>query len=101
MRIVILMDELFAIDAHAREKKMDHAARAVLRLQEASSMLDKIHEQIQAMSETVLPKSAAGKACGYALRLWKRLTIFLEHPELELSNNIAENSMRQAGTGFI
>src|ERR1700692_949497 len=51
------------------------------------------------MSESVLPKSAAGKACNYALRLWKRLNIFLEYPELELSNNLAENSMRPIATG--
>ena len=32
VRIVTLMDELFAIDARARDEKLDHAARAVLRL---------------------------------------------------------------------
>lgn len=99
VRIVALMDELFAIDARARDEKMNHAARTALRLEKAPPLLDKIHEQILAISMTVLPKSAAGKACGYALRLWKRLTIFLEHPELELSNNIAENSMRGVALG--
>ena len=29
------------------------------------------------------------------LTLWTRLSRFLEHPELELSNNLAENAMRQ------
>ena len=32
--------------------------------------------------------------CQYALALWKKLTRFLEYPELELSTNLAENSMR-------
>jgi transposase len=99
VRTVELMDKLFAIDARARDEKMDHAARHALRLQEAPPLLDKIHEQILAMSKIVLPKSAAGKACSYALRLWKRLTIFLEYAELELSNNLAENSMRPIATG--
>jgi transposase len=99
LRIVTLMDALFAIDARARDEKMDNSARAALRLEEAQPLLDKIHEHILAMSKTVLPKSAAGKACSYTLRLWKRLTTFLEHPELELSNNIAENSMRPIATG--
>ena len=31
--------------------------------------------------------------------LWPRLTRFLEHPELELSNNLAENSMRPVAIG--
>jgi transposase len=90
---------LFAIDARARDEKMDHAARHALRQQEAPPLLDKIHTQILTMSGSVLPKSAAGKACNYALRLWKRLNIFLEYPELELSNNLAENSMRPIATG--
>jgi len=39
------------------------------------------------------------KACDYTLGLWPRLTCFLEHPELELSNNWAENSMRPIAVG--
>ena len=97
--IVELMDKLFAIDAQARNEKMDHAARHGLRQQEAPPLLEKIHEQILAMRRNVLPKSAAGKACRYALGLWQRLKYFLEYPELELSNNLAENSMRGVALG--
>ena len=99
INIVELMDQLFAIDARARNEKMDHAARHVLRLQEAPPLLDKIHAQILALSKNVLPKSAAGEACAYTVKLWKKLTCFLEHPQLELSNNLAENSMRGVALG--
>jgi transposase len=47
----------------------------------------------------VLPASALGKALSYTLSLWDKLTRFLEHPELELSNNSAENSMRPVVLG--
>jgi transposase len=97
--IVELMDQLFAIDARARNEKMDHAARHVLRQQEAPLLLDKIHAQILTLTKTVLPKSAAGEACTYTIKLWKKLTCFLEYPELELSNNRAENSMRGVALG--
>jgi hypothetical protein len=97
--IVELMDKLFAIDARARDEKMDHAARHDLRQQEAPPLLEKIREQILAMSRNVLPKSAAGKACSYTLTLWKRLECFLDYPELELGNNLAENSMRGVALG--
>jgi transposase len=40
-----------------------------------------------------------GKACNYTLALWEKLTRFLEYPELELSNNLAENSMRPVALG--
>ena len=45
------------------------------------------------------PASALSKACQYALTLWRKLTRFLEYPELELSNNLAENSMRPVALG--
>ena len=99
INIVELMDQLFVIDARARNEKMDHAARHVLRLQEVPPLLDKIHTQILALSMNVLPKSAAGEACAYTVKLWKKLTCFLEHPQLELSNNLAENSMRGVALG--
>ena len=97
--IVELMDKLFAIDARARNEKMDHTARHALRQQEAPPLLDKIHAQILALSKNVLPKSAAGEACTYTVKLWKKLTCFLEYPQLELSNNSAENSMRGVALG--
>ena len=62
-------------------------------------MLDQIRNHILAMSKTVLPKSAAGQASSYALAIWTRLTRFLDYPELELSNNLAENSMRPIALG--
>src|ERR1700694_5370999 len=33
------------------------------------------------------------------LGLWKKLTCFLDYPQLELSNNLAENSMRGVALG--
>ena len=94
IRAVKLMDVLFAIDREAREAQMDHAARHRLRQEKAPPLLDQIHEHIQATSKTVLPESALGRACSHTLGLWTKLTRFLEYPQLELSNNLTENSMR-------
>jgi hypothetical protein len=46
-----------------------------------------------------LPASALGRAAQYTLALWLKLMRFLDHPELELSNNLAENSMRPLVVG--
>ena len=94
MQVVRRIDELFAIDAQAREQKLDLAARHALRLEQARPLLDIIKQQIEAACAEALPASALGKAASYTLALWPKLTRFLEHPELELSNNLAENSMR-------
>jgi hypothetical protein len=90
---------LFAIDREAREAQLDHAARHRLRQEKAPPLLDQIREHLLATSKTVLPRSAAGKACSYTLALSKKLTCFRDHPQLELSNNLAENSMRPVAMG--
>jgi transposase len=46
-----------------------------------------------------LPASALAKAANYTLALWPKLTRFLEYPELELSNNLTENSVRPVALG--
>jgi len=61
--------------------------------------LDGIRKQIEAARSTALPAGTLAKACNYTLTLWQKLTRFLEYPELELSNNLAENSMRPVALG--
>ena len=91
--IVARMDELFAVDAEARRKALSTAARHIRRQETAKPLLGDIRSKIEAAQSVALPSSAVGKACQYALTLWRKLTRFLEYPELELSNNLAENSM--------
>jgi hypothetical protein len=92
-------DELFLIDAEARDAGLDHAARHALRQERSRPLLDIIKQEMQAAQIAALPSSALGKALSYTLTLWHKLTRFLEHPELELSNNLAENSMRGIALG--
>ena len=98
-QIVAQMDELFAVDAEARRKALSVAARHVRRQERAKPLLDEIRVRIEAAQSVALPSSALSKACQYALTLWRKLTRFLEYPELELSNNLAENSMRPVVLG--
>ena len=98
-RVVALMDEIFAIDREAREKGMDHAARDAMRQERAPALLDELRARLIAIQKTALPRSTAGQAANYTLSLWTKLTLFLKYPELELSNNLAENSMRPVAIG--
>ena len=97
--IVARMDELFAVDAEARRRVIGLTGRHALRQERARPLLDDIHRKIEAAQSVALPSSALSKACQYALTLWRKLTRFLEYPELELSNNLAENSMRPVALG--
>ena len=98
-RLVSQIDDLFATDAQARSAGLDHAARQALRLARAQPLLDQLKRQIETAHAHALPASALGKASRYTLALWPKLTRFLQHPELELSNNLAENSMRPIALG--
>jgi hypothetical protein len=97
--LVARMDELFAIDAEARTQGLDQAARHQLRRQRAQPLVEEIRDEVEAAGRASLPASALAKAAHYTLSLWGKLTRFLEHPELELSNNLAENSMRPVALG--
>ena len=98
-QMVARIDELFAIDAEARSAGMDHAARRALRQERARPVLDRLRSEIEGGKPGVLPSSALGKAFHYTLSLWRKLVRFLEYPEIELSNNLAENSMRPVVVG--
>jgi len=97
--IVARIDELFAIDAEARRQGLNVEARHALRQQQSRPLLDEIRKQIEAARSIALPGGALAKACNYTLTLWQKLARFLEYPELELSNNLAENSMRPVALG--
>jgi transposase len=96
IRIVALINELFALDAQEGLSQLD---RQKVRLEKSKPLLEQIKKAIQAARTDALPKSALAKACDYTLTLWSRLSRFLEYPELELSNNVAENSMRPIALG--
>jgi transposase len=97
--IVARIDELFAIDAEARYQGLNVEARHALRQQQSRPLLGVIRKQIEIARSTALLGGALAKACNYTLTLWNKLTRFLEYPELELSNNLAENSMRPVALG--
>jgi hypothetical protein len=97
--IVARIDELFAIDAEARRQGLSLEARHALRQEQSRPLLSVIRKQIEAARSMALPGGALSKACNYTLTLWEKLNRFLEYPELELSNNLAENSMRPVALG--
>jgi len=97
--LVAQIDDLFAIDARARAQQMDHAGRQALREGQARPLVEGLKPKIEAVLAAALPSSALAKAARYTLALWPRLTRFLDYPELELSNNLAENSMRPVALG--
>ena len=99
IKMVTRMDALFLVDRDAREQGVSHAERHALRREHARPWVDEIRRECLALQRSVLPQSATGKAAAYTLNMWKKLERCFEYGEVELSNNLAENSMRPVAVG--
>src|SRR6202167_1632338 len=97
--MVTRMDALFLVDRHARQQKLGADQRSALRHEHARPWVDEIHSECMKLRSQLLPKSALGEAVNDTLNMWTKLRRCLEHAEVELSNNVAENSMRPVALG--
>jgi transposase len=97
--MVTRMDALFLIDREARQRELTANERLAQRRQYGEEWLAGIHETSLRLSRKVLPKSALGQATTYTLHQWPKLRRCFDYAEVELSNNLAENSMRPVALG--
>ena len=98
-QMVIRMDALFLVDREARDKAMSAAERAALRRAYSDEWVREIRMVCERLVVEALPRSALGKAAAYTLNMWAKLARCFEYGEVELSNNVAENSMRPVALG--
>ena len=97
--MVMRMDALFLVDRDARSKEMSVAGRLAQRRELAQPWIIEIRQQCEKLKGETLPQSALRKAVVYTLNQWPKLVRCLEYEEIELSNNLAENSMRGVALG--
>jgi transposase len=99
IKMVVRMDALFLVDREARKQQMTPEERLAARREHAEVWAEEIRRECRRLAGAVLPKSALGKAVGYTLNLWPKLRRCFDYAEVELSNNLAENSMRPVALG--
>lgn len=97
--MVTRMDALFLVDRHARQQQLNAEERAALRREHSQTWIDEIHTECLKLRQEALPKSTLGEAVNYTLNQWAKLRRCFEHAAVELSNNVAENSMRPVALG--
>jgi transposase len=97
--MVTRMDALFLIDRDARQLELTAGERLAQRAEFAEEWLQEIREASLRLSREVLPKGALGQAVTYTLNQWPKLRRCFDYAEVELSNNLAENSMRPVALG--
>lgn len=97
--MVVRMDALFTVERGAVGLGLTGAAKAAFRREHGQSWLEEMRERALWLSPRTLPKSKLGEALHYLLKQWDRLERCFYDPEVELSNNLAENSMRPWALG--
>src|SRR5260370_13551403 len=93
------MDAVFLVYRGARQHQSSVDERLTMRREHADSWATEIHDQCVSLRKTALRKSALGQAVNYALNMWPKLRRCFDYAEVELSNNLAENSMRPVALG--
>jgi transposase len=99
VNMVTRMDALFLVDRLARQQQMSIDERLAARREHAQSWAEEIRRECLGVLQVVLPKSALGQAAAYTLNMWTKLRRCFDYAEVELSNNLAENSMRPVALG--
>ena len=99
VKMVVRMDALFLVDREARKQGMPADERLALRRGHSEPWLEEIREVSLKLAGRELPQSALGKAAAYTINQWMKLKRCLEFEQVELSNNLAENSMRPVALG--
>ncbi len=93
-QVMVWIGELYGLERSARKNRLDHDARQALRQQRSRPILNRIHDYLEHIAITALPKSPLGDAIGYALRQWEALCRYTDNGSLEIDNNGAENALR-------
>jgi transposase len=86
------INQLFAIE----RKLVDNTpeARQIARQEQSRPIVDDLFKWLNEVKNEILPKSLLGTAVTYGLNQWNKLTRFFEDGRIELSNNLAERSVK-------
>ncbi len=93
------IQELYAIERKAKEEGCDFEVRKKLRQKESLPVLEELEGWLKEKINTTLPKSKIGEAMAYTLKLWPRLTRYVDDGCYEIDNNPVENTIRPVALG--
>ena len=89
-----LIRDLYEVEHIAKKDKLDLEQTTKLRQEKAQPILAKIKARLDTLNDETPPQGLLGKAAGYALGQWERLTRYVESGMLHADNNLAENAIR-------
>jgi len=97
--VLVKIQELYAIEEKARQMQLDAIKRHALRLDESLPVLNKLGKFLAENRKYTLPQSPIGRAFEYCMARWDNLLNYLKDGNLEIDNNLIENSIRPLALG--
>jgi hypothetical protein len=98
-KVLLWMQQLYAVEREARQKQLTVAERYRLRQQKAVPVLEQLGAWLVVEYTKVLPQSAIGKACYYLIARYNKIYRYLLDGRLEIDNNLIENCIRPVALG--
>jgi transposase len=93
------IQKVYEVERHIREKKLSDQEIVLLRNEQSRPILNALESWMKEKIIQVTPSSPIGTAIAYSLARWDKLTIYLDHPLLEIDNNLVENAIRPTVIG--
>ena len=93
------IQKLYAIERRCRDTILTADEIREVRQREAVPVLTQLGSWMKEQYVQTLPKSAIGKALGYSIERWERLSEYVNDGRLNIDNNPVENSIRPVALG--
>ena len=93
------IQKLYSIERTIKEQSLSFEERKAVRQQQSVPILQSLGIWMKEEYLKALPKTAVGKALGYSIERWERLSRYTENGMLNIDNNPVENSIRPVALG--
>lgn len=93
------MSKLYHLEQQMRDEALSPEQRTERRQQQAVPVLNEIYTWMQEHIHKVLPKSPLGQAIAYTMPRWEGLCAYAQHGQVEIDNNLVENTIRPLAIG--
>jgi transposase len=93
------IQKLYMIERSCKEEALSFAEIMQVRQQKSLPVLEALGKWMKEQYVQTTPKSAIGKALGYSIERWQRLSMYAQNGMLNIDNNPVENSIRPVALG--
>ena len=91
--------KLYTIERNCKEQHLSFNEIKTIRQLQSVPILSALGRWMKQQYTQVIPKSTIGKALGYSIERWERLSLYTQNGMLNIDNNPVENSIRPVALG--